>query len=226
MAALRELVTSRGGRLRLAVAAGLGLVLLGASGFGLIAYKDQTWAESAAYARTSTTPARAVVVVYSRSGHTLGAAKEAARTLDADLVPVTSPDYPQDFAGQRRASAHADEQRTEATIEHAPVDLAGYELVVLASPTWWYRPAVPLWAFVAQNDFGGRPVFLLLTGNSRYEEENIARFGEAVAKRGGRLVGHTFIQRGRVIWQKSAAEVRADVRAALARHPGLQPRAR
>ena len=199
------------------------LVLVGAAGFGLITYKDQTWAESPPYARTSSEPARTVVVVYSRSGHTLGAAKEAARYFDADLVAVESPDYPLSLEGQRRASADADEQRTTANIEHEPVELERYALVVLASPTWWYRPAVPLWAFVERSDFAGRPVFLLLTGNSRYKAEHVEQFGDAIAAHGGRLVGHAFIERGRVLWQSTAEQVRADVRAALTHNESLWP---
>jgi len=189
---------------------------------GLLIYKDQTWSGSPPYTRTSTEPARVLVVAYSRSGHTLAAAKEAARYFDADLVEIEAPAYPPTFGGQRKAAADADAEVTTTEIEHSPVDLERYELVVLASPTWWYRPAVPLWAFVEQTDFAGRPAFLLMTGNSRYEVEHVERFGDLVAEKNGHLVGHHFIERGRVYWQKPDEVVGAEVRAALDDQPELR----
>ena len=47
-------------------------------------YKTQTsWVESSPYARVGTEPARTLVVVYSRTGNTFGAAKEIARSQAA-----------------------------------------------------------------------------------------------------------------------------------------------
>jgi len=190
---------------------------------GLVVYKDQSWSESPPYVRDSADPARVLVVAYSRSGHTLAAAKEAAAYFDADLLEIEAPAYPRSVSGQRRAAADADAELTTTEIHHGPVAPERYDLVILASPTWWYRPAVPLWAFVQQTDFAGRPVYLLLTGNSRYEAEHIERFGALVAERGGRLIGHAFIERGRVYWQKTDDEVRAEVRAELRESAGLWP---
>lgn len=96
--------------------------------------------QSPAYQRSSTTPAKALVVVYSRTGNTLRVAKEAAAHLDADLVEIAAPEYPLTFAGQFRAGEHAGEVRTTTPIKHEPVDLSRYSLVVLCTPTWWFRP--------------------------------------------------------------------------------------
>lgn len=190
-------------------------VIVAAAGMGLVTYKDESWSESAAYARTSLEPARVLVVAYSRSGHTLAAAKEAARYFDADLVRIEAPAYPRSFGGQRKASTDADAQVTATEIHYPSPSIDRYDLVVLASPTWWFRPAVPLWAFVEETDFVGRPVFLLMTGNSRYELEQVERFADRVADKNGNLIGHHFIERGRVYWQKSDDEVQTEVREAL-----------
>lgn len=184
-------------------------------GGGLVVYKDQRWTESPFYLRLSTTPARVAVVVYSRSGNTLLAAKEAAAMLDADLVRVRSSRYPRSLCGQFQASSDADDGAQSCPIEHAPFDPLAYEHIVLCSPVWWYRPAVPLWAFVGDTAFGGREVSLLMTGNSRYEPDAIDEFAASVAASGGRFVGTSFVARGRVLWQKSADELAAEVRVAV-----------
>ena len=95
----------------------------------------------------------------------LNAAKEAARFFDADMLRIEAPEYPRTVAGNTLAARHADEHLTRTEIHHEPVDPAAYELVVLCSPTWWYRPAIPLWTFVEDHDLGGTHVFLLMTGN-------------------------------------------------------------
>ncbi len=175
-----------------------------------------TWVDTGPYRRTSDAPAEVLVVVYSRTGNTLGAAKAAARFFDADLLRVEAARYPRTLGGQLRASDDADDEVTRTDITHEPVDLSAYELIVLCSPTWWFRPAPPLWAFVAENDFAGRPVFLLMTGNSRLTVERTEKFGAWVESSAGRFLGYHFIRRGRIYWQKRPEEVDAEVQEFLA----------
>ena len=177
-------------------------------GFGFVLRKDQTWVDSEPYQRDGGSSADSVVIVYSRSGNTLLASRELARQLDADLFRIQAPAYPQTFPGQMRASSDASEKLRISEISHAEINFENYQRVLLCSPTWWYRPAVPLWSFVDNHDFANRDVFLLLTGNSGYRAENIDEFGELVSARGGRLTGHHFIERGRVFWQLSDDELR------------------
>ena len=166
-------------------------------------YRTQTvWVESPPYERASESPTATLVVVYSRTGNTMGAAKEAARFFDADLLEIEAPQYARTITGLRLASKHADEEVIKTSIQHEPVDLSHYDMIFLCSPTWWFRPAVPLWSFVMNHDFAGKPVFLLLTGNSRLKEELIDKFGKLVEKKNGRFLGKLFFRRGRIYWQK------------------------
>jgi len=201
-------------------------VVAGGSCVGLVVYKDQTWVDSPPYERVATGSASVLVVVYSRSGNTLGAAKEAARYFDADLLEIRAVQYPRSISGQLQASSDADDELQDVDIEHDPVDLGRYRLVILCAPTWWYRPAVPAWAFVTRNDLKGAAVFLLMTGNSRYKPEHVDRFAALVAQRGGRFLGHVFFERGRAYWQLSPAELHAEVRSALAARERLWAEAR
>ncbi len=62
-----------------------------------------------------------------------------------------------------------------------------------------------------------------MTGNSRYEEEHIAEFAQLVAERGGDLLDHAFIRRGRFLWQKGPERVLAEARARLEDRTDLWP---
>ena len=179
-------------------------------------YKTQTsWVESSPYARVGTEPARTLVVVYSRTGNTFSAAKEIARYFDAELLKIEAPQYAKTFEGQMHASEDADNEVTTTPIQHDAVDLSRYDLIVLCSPTWWFRPAPPLWSFVENHNFSGKPVFLMMTGNSRYKEELTNKFAGLVTKKNGNFIDMLFIRRGRIYWQKTPGEVNQEVREAL-----------
>ncbi len=208
---------SRRGFLVKSAIGGTALAALGS--FGLILHKDQTWVESEPYKRLSTSPAGTAVVVYSRSGNTLVAAKEFARLQDADLFIIKAPEYPQTFSGQMKASGDASDKKMNTEIIHPPIDISPYDPVVLCSPVWWYRPAVPMWAFINNHEFSQQSVFLLMTGNSGYETSYIEEFAELVRARNGRFTGFRFIERGRAFWQLSSSELRDEVRILVDSHP-------
>ena len=179
-------------------------------------YRTQTvWVESLPYTRSSNEPAKTLVVVYSRTGNTLGAAKEIARYFDGDLIRIDAPQYSRDINGQMLASRHADEEVTTTPITHDTVILENYDLIFLCSPTWWFRPAVPMWSFVENHDFAGKQVFLMMTGNSRITEERTGKFKKLVQQKRGEFLDLLFIRRGRIYWQKTPKQVNEEVKEAL-----------
>ena len=197
-----------------------GLVIVGLFYF----YRTQTvWVESKPYRRVSEKPANTLVVVYSRTGNTMGAAKEVAKYFDADLLKIYAPLYSRDLKGQQLAAKHADEEVTTTPIKHDPVDLNQYDLIFLCSPTWWYRPAVPLWSFVENHDFAGKKVFLIMTGNSRKTDEKTGKFGPLVEKQNGEFLEVLFVQRGRIYWQKTPEQVNKEVLDALKERKEMWP---
>ena len=199
------------------------IILLAAAGLFYF-YRTQTaWIESPPYQRKTESPARTLVVVYSRTGNTLGAAKEGANFFDADLIQIEAPQYARTVKGQMLASKHGDQEVTTTPIQHKPVNLSQYDLILLCSPTWWFRPAPPLWSFVENHDFAGKPVFLLMTGNSRLKEEFIVKFSELVKTKNGRFLGKVFIRRGRIYWQKTPKRVNEEVRSALKARRDIWP---
>ncbi len=179
-------------------------------------YRTQTvWIESEPYQRESKGSTKTLVVVYSRTGNTLGAAKEIARYFDGDFLIIEAPQYSRDLSGQLLASKHADKEKTTTLIKHDPVDLNQYALIFLCSPTWWYRPAIPLWSFVENHSFEGKRVFLMMTGNSRMTEERTGKFRLLVEEKNGVFLDVLFVKRGRVYWQKTPDQVNKEVREAL-----------
>ena len=202
----------------------VGLIATGVAGLIFWFYRTQTVrVESEQYRRASEKPAQTLVVVYSRTGNTLGAAKEVARFFDADLIEIEAPLYTRDFKGQRLASDHADKELTTTPIIHDPVDMERYELIILCSPTWWFRPAVPLWSFVENHDFYGKHVFLIMTGNSRMTEERTKKFAVLVEEKNGVFSDVLFIRRGRVFWQKTPEQVNREILGALKERKDIRP---
>ncbi|MBB4596459.1 flavodoxin family protein [Xanthomonas arboricola] len=195
---------------------------LGIAAFTLIVVKDRTYVASPAFTPTAETSHAVAVVYYSRSGHSEAVAREAARLFDAPIARIDA-DYPRDISGQRRAVSDAKEGKLPyITVE--PLDLSTVRRLYLVSPTWMFRPATPLWAYVAQTDLTGKEVILVTTGNSRFEQSETDAFARAVEARGGRLVQHVFLRRGRIFWQKSREELLLEARARLGEQaPALTP---
>ena len=186
---------------------------LGAAAFTVMAVKDQTYVPSADYVPAGDANREVAVVYYSRSGHSEAVAREVARTFGAPIARIDA-DYPRNLAGQRKAVSDA-RVAVLPPITVEPIDLEPVRRVFLVSPTWMYRPATPLWAYLEQADLRNKEVVLVMTGNSRFERSEIDGFAKRVEAHGGRLIRHVFLRRGRIYWQKSRAELLNDIRAEM-----------
>ena len=199
---------------RVLLVAVAGAALGGAGAFTVMTVKDQTYVPSEPYAPHSDRSQDVTVVYYSRSGHSEAAAREIARMFNAAIARIDA-DYPRSFAGQAKAASDAT-ARVLPPIRIEPIDLARARRVFLVSPTWMFRPATPLWAYVEQAQLSGREVMLVTTGNSRFEQSETDAFARRVESRGGRFIHHVFLRRGRIFWQKSREEFLKEVRAEMA----------
>jgi len=160
------------------------------------------WAQSDA--ESVTAAPKVLVVTYSRTGNTKAVAQQIIMRFDADAVFIKAREYADET---RSANSDAWNEMRTAIIEPEIVDMSQYNLVFLGSPIWWYRPAVPLWAFVEKNSFQGKRVVLFNTFNSRFKQKYIDEFAELIESKGGKLVDHLYVRRGRVIWQMSREEL-------------------
>jgi hypothetical protein len=191
----------------------LAMAVLGIGAFALMAVKDQTYVPSEAYAPVGEPNPAVAVVYYSRSGHSEAVAREVARTFNAPIARISA-DYPLDFSGQGKAVSDANAGELPR-IEVGPIDLDPVRRLFLVSPTWMFRPATPLWAYVEQTNLTGKEIVLVTTGNSRFEQTEIDAFARRVKARGGRLIHHIFLRRGRIYWQKSREDLLAEARARI-----------
>ena len=183
--------------------------------FVLVQVKDRTYFHSAPYTPKLDKATDVLVVYYSRSGNTEAMAREIARKFDADIVKIKAERYTLDYQGWRNANNDADDKVTTTEIKPDIVDMSKYRLMFLGSPIWWYRPAPPLWAFVENNDFHGKNVVLFNTFNSRFKVEEVEAFQRKIEEKGGRLIDHLFIRRGRVYYQKSGRQLIQEVQTLL-----------
>ena len=190
------------------------VLLIGAGGaLTVMAVKDQTYIPSAPYEPQGVTNGEIAVVYYSRSGHSEAVAREVARQFNAPIAQIEA-DYPRNFSGQWKAGSDA-RARVLPQIRVEPMDLARARRVFLVSPTWMFRPATPLWAYVEQAALASKEVVLVTTGNSRFEPGEIHAFAKRVEARDGHLIGHVFLRRGRIYWQKSRDELLKETRAEM-----------
>jgi len=191
----------------------LAAVGLGLTAFGVMAAKDRVYVPSTPYAPRGEPNSDVAVVYYSRSGHSEAVAREVARIFNAPIARIDA-DYARDFTGQGKAISDAS-GRALPPIRVEPIDLAPARRVFLVSPTWLFRPATPLWAYVKQAALADKEVVLVTTGNSRFEQAEIDAFAKRVEARGGRLIRHIFLRRGRIYWQMSREDLLQAVRAEL-----------
>ncbi|MDY4374991.1 flavodoxin family protein [Pectobacterium carotovorum] len=190
----------------------LALVVIGSAGgaFIVMAVKDQTYVPSLVYAPVGE-PNRAVAVVYySRSGHSEAIAREIASIFNAPIARINA-NYTLDMAGQKNAVLDAS-SGTLPNIVVEPIELDPVKRIFLVGPTWMFRPATPLWAYVEQTDLKGKQVVLVTTGNSRFKQEEIDAFAARIDAHGGHLIRYIFLRRGRIYWQKSREELLEEIR--------------
>lgn len=172
--------------------------------------KDRTYVSSLPYIPVGEPNSDVAVIYYSRSGHSESVAREITWMFNAPIARIEA-DYTLNMKGQRNAVSDAKE-RILPNIVVEPIALASVKLVFLVSPTWMFRPATPLWAYIEQTDFTGKDMILVTTGNSRFRQEETNIFEKRIEAHGGHLIQHIFLQRGRIYWQKNNEELLDDVR--------------
>lgn len=193
-------------RLRFIAVLGLFIAIVLFAPFIFILWMDRKYFYSKPYKRKEDHPTDVLVLYYSRSGNTEAMAREIARRFQADIRKLTTESYTLDFKGWINANTDAWNQNA-AVIEPEAIDLSNYNLIILGSPIWYFRPAPPLWTFVEKNNFQGKTVVLFNTFNSRFKSEHIHEFQQLINKKGGRFLDHLYVRRGRIFNQISGNEL-------------------
>lgn len=92
---------------------------------------------------------KALVVYFSRTGHTRRLAERLARELDGATMAITEPRTRQGFLGYQRSLLEAVTGR-DADIEAPRRDPADYDLVLFGTPVWGWHLASPVRALARQ----------------------------------------------------------------------------
>lgn len=101
-----------------------------------------------------------LIAYFSASGVTAGVAKRMAAASGADLfeilpkIPYTAADL--DWTNkQSRSTLEMKDRDCRPALAKAP-DLAGYDLVLVGFPVWWYREPSIIDTFLESADFSGK----------------------------------------------------------------------
>ena len=82
-------------------------------------------------------------------------------------ITLTGKRYPSSY--NATISVAGDELRAKARPEIEPIDVSGYDSVILIYPLWWGSIPMPVATFLEQNDLNGKTVYLIATqGSSGY----------------------------------------------------------
>ncbi|MCP4137037.1 MAG: flavodoxin/nitric oxide synthase [bacterium] len=178
--------------------------------FILTQIKDRTYFHSDPFKLKPGEISNTLVVYYSRSGNTEAMARQIARRMNAPIQKIQAPSYGLSFTGWVNAFYDSLYNKT-TSITPEKIDLSKYRLIFLGSPVWLFYPAPPLDSFIEHNDFSGKKVVLFNTFNSRFKDEEINRFKRKISEKGGSVIDHIYVRRGRVYNQKSGPELIREV---------------
>ncbi len=112
---------------------------------------------------------RILVVYYSRTGATKFVAQAIASELSADIEEIVDQKKREGKIGWMKAGRDAmQEKQTEiATVK----TLAYYDLIILGTPVWAWRPTPAIRTYVAKNgDLAGKKVALFFTMDGNPKE--------------------------------------------------------
>ena len=104
-----------------------------------------------------TTPMKVAVVYYTRTGNTESVARAVQEATGADLFAIeTVNPYPKAYRETTDVVKEELEKGILRPIKPVAIDLSKYDVVVLASPTWWHHIAAPLTAWIKSVDLTGK----------------------------------------------------------------------
>lgn len=105
-----------------------------------------------------------LIAYFSYTGHTKGIARQIQALTGGDLFEIRpAAPYSQDYDTAERRGRRETRDGVRPPLAGAALDLSGYDAVLLGTPNWFNTVAPPVATFLAENDFGGRPIALFCT---------------------------------------------------------------
>lgn len=86
---------------------------------------------------------------------------------DPVAITLTGEKYPSSYSST--VSVAGDELRAQARPEIEPIDVSGYDSIILIYPLWWGSIPMPVATFLEQNDLSKKTIYLIVSqGSSGY----------------------------------------------------------
>jgi len=131
---------------------------------------------------------KTAVVFYSYSGNTKKAAEAEAASRSADIFEVKETKKRGFFSAFFKGCPDAMKQRP-SELAGKPIDLSGYDRIVILSPIWAGFPA-PAFNGIVQMLPAGKEVELIFVSGSGDSKKNAEKIKAYVEKTGSRVVGY------------------------------------
>lgn len=148
-----------------------------------------------------------LVAYFSASGVTAGVAKTLAKAVEADLyeirpkVPYTDADL--DWNNKRsRSSVEMNDPASRPALAGDDIDLAGYDVVFVGFPIWWYVAPTLINTFLESHDFAGKTIVPFATSGG-------SGLGDTVEKLRPSVAGTAIWKEGRLLKRGVAEEALA-----------------
>ncbi|MBS3078527.1 hypothetical protein J4218_00220 [Candidatus Pacearchaeota archaeon] len=123
----------------------------------------------------------ALVVYYSRTGHSRLIARETARKLKADLDEIKTHVRYKGFIGFYRACLHAITKK-EPVIEYNRYP-GKYDLVIIVGPNWGSRMASPIQTYLSKHKLGNKKIGAICVQGSSGGEKIIALMEKKIRRK-------------------------------------------
>ncbi|MDE5620250.1 MAG: NAD(P)H-dependent oxidoreductase [Ruminococcus sp.] len=140
---------------------------------------------------------RKLVAYFSASGVTAGVAGKLVEATGADLyeirpaTPYTSADL--DWTDKNsRNYIEMHDKTIRPAIADKNADIAGYDVIFLGFPVWWYVAPTIINTFLESYDFSGKTIILFATSGG-------SGFGNTVAELKCSVADNTVIKEGKLL---------------------------
>ncbi|MGN1279591.1 MAG: flavodoxin [Limosilactobacillus sp.] len=110
---------------------------------------------------------RTLIIYFSMSGTTKGAAEQIQRDTGADIVRLQrATPYPKGYDNYARVADRERKHNIHPAIKRNIPDLSRYDTVLIGFPTWWQRPPMVIHSLFDTYDFRGKTIIPFTTSMS------------------------------------------------------------
>ena len=140
---------------------------------------------------------KTIVLYYSRTRKTAKVAKTLTEEIGADSIEII--DLKDRMGAIKYFTSAIDALRENKTnIKPDEIDLTGYDLVYIGTPTWGGKPAPAIVTMIDKCDLKDKNVILFSTMGNSGGENAINRMKEKIEARGGRTVNSFTIKTSKI----------------------------